>query len=78
MLNSADLQTYTAEQVASLADVDVHAVRDEGFRRQAAAEKKIARLKKQLEAARLEMAESHIIIQAAFLQMADDAGEVEE
>ncbi len=39
MLNAADLMTYTAEQVASLADVDVHAVLAEGFRRQTAAEK---------------------------------------
>ena len=38
MLNARDLQTYTAAQVASLADVDVYSVRDEGARRQAAAE----------------------------------------
>lgn len=73
MLNSTDLMTYTADQVASLADVDVFAVRDEGFRRQAAAEKKIARLTKQIEAARREMAESHIIIEAAFRQQAKEA-----
>lgn len=65
-LNPADLQTYTAAQVASLADVDVYAVRDEGFRRQTAAEKKLARALKAVEAAKREMAESAIIITAAF------------
>lgn len=72
-LNPADLATYTAEQVASLADVDVYEVRQEGFRRQTAAEKKIARLKKQLAQAQKELAESGIIIEAAFRQMAAEA-----
>jgi hypothetical protein len=66
MLNPADLQKYTAAEVASLADVDVYSVRDEGFRRQAAAEKKLARLAQQMEAARREMAEAGLIIEAAF------------
>jgi hypothetical protein len=65
MLNPADLQTYTAEQAASLVDIDMHAVRDEGYRRQSAAEKKIARLTKQLAAAHAEMAASARIITAA-------------
>jgi hypothetical protein len=69
MLNANDLQTYTAQQVASLVDIDVWAVRDEGFRRQTAAEKKMARLVRQMEAAKREMAESHIIIEAAFSEM---------
>jgi|GEM_PF-2390649 hypothetical protein len=72
-LNPADLATYTAKQVASLVDVDVFAVRDEGFRRQTAAEKKIAKLRKQLEAAQREMAEAHLIIEAAFRQQAREA-----
>jgi hypothetical protein len=69
MLNAADLQTYTAEQVASLADVDVYAVRAEGERRQASAEKKLARLMKQIEAAKKEMADGETILRAAFAEM---------
>jgi hypothetical protein len=65
-LNAEDLKTYTAAQVASLADVDIYAVRDEGFRRQTAAEKKLARALKAVEAARHELAESATIITAAF------------
>lgn len=72
-LNPADLATYTAKQVASLADVDVYTVRAEGFRRQTAAEKKMARARKMLEQAQREMAESHIIIEAAFRQMEREA-----
>jgi hypothetical protein len=68
-LNPADLATYTAKEVASLADVDVFAVRAEGFRRQTAAEKKIARARKMLEQGQREMAESHLIIEAAFREM---------
>ena len=70
MLNASDLQTYTAQQVASLADVDRWEVKAEGFRRQTAAERKIARLTKQLEAARKELAESAVIIQAALAEEA--------
>lgn len=66
MLNASDLQTYTAQQVASLADVDRWSVQAEGFRRQTAAEKKMAKARKMLEAAQREMAESHTIIEAAF------------
>lgn len=73
MLNSKDLATYTAQQVASLADVDAYAVRDEGFRRQSAAEKKLARLAKQIETARKEMAESQIIIKAGLNQLEREA-----
>ena len=69
-LNPADLATYTAQQVASLADLDRWAVKDEGFRRQNAAERKIARLTKQIESARREMAESALIIQAALVHEA--------
>ena len=58
MLNARDLQTYTAAQVASLADVDVYSVRDEGARRQAAAEKKLARALKQVATAKRELAEA--------------------
>jgi hypothetical protein len=64
-LNAADLKTYSAEQVASLADVDFYAVRDEGFRRQAATEKKLARLAIQIAAARADLLDAHIIIEAA-------------
>lgn len=65
-LNATDLQTYTAAQVANLADVDFYAVRNEGFRRQTAAEKKLAKLRKQIEAAEREMKEAGMIIEAAF------------
>ncbi len=69
MLNASDLQKYTAREVARLADVDVYAVRSEGERRQSVAEKKLARLTKQIEAAKREMAESHMIINAAHREM---------
>ena len=65
-LNADDLKTYTAQQVASLADVDFHSVRDEGFRRQSAAEKKLGKLRKQIAAAERELEESATIINAAF------------
>lgn len=67
-LNPADLQKMTAHEVANLADLDFHSVRDEGFRRQSAAEKKIARLQKQLTKAQAEMKEAAIILTAAFNQ----------
>lgn len=69
MLNAKDLATYTAQQVASLADVDAYAVRDEGFRRQTAAEKKIAQLTSQLAAARRDLDISQGIIVAALSQL---------
>ena len=69
MLNAADLATYTASQVASLADVDVYAVRAEGERRQNAAEKKIASLMKQLARAQAMMAEGEVILNAAHREM---------
>lgn len=69
MLNAADLATYTAVQVASLADVDVYAVRAEGERRQNAAEKKIASLMKQLSKAQAMMAEGEVILNAAHAEM---------
>lgn len=72
-LNPADLADWTAQQVASMVDVDVFAVRDEGARRQAAAEKKMARARKMLEAAQREMAESHVILKAAFREMEREA-----
>lgn len=69
MLNAADLATYTASQVASLADVDVYAVRAEGERRQNAAEKKISSLMKQLAKAQAMMAEGEVILNAAHREM---------
>lgn len=68
MLNPADLAAYTAQQVANLVDVDAYAVRDEGFRRQEAAMKKISRLKKQMAKAQKELAESGRIIEAALAE----------
>lgn len=72
-LNPADLAKMTAFEVADLADLDHHAVRDEGFRRQAIAEKKLAKLQKQMEAASKEMAEAGRIIQAAIKESAKAA-----
>ena len=69
MLNPSDLQKYTAQQVASLADVDVYAVRAEGERRQVSAAKKLDRLAKQMAAARAEMAGGEVILRAAFAEM---------
>lgn len=64
-LNPADLQKMTASEVAGLADLDFYAVRDEGFRRQALAEAKLAKLRKQIEKAEREMTEAGQIINAA-------------
>ena len=64
-LNPADLQKMTAHEVANLADLDFYTVRDEGFRRQAIAEAKLARLQKQIAKAQAEMAEAAVIITAA-------------
>jgi len=64
-LNPADLKNMTASEVAGLADLDFYAVRDEGFRRQAAAEAKIAKLRKQIAFAEREMNEAAAIITAA-------------
>lgn len=69
-LNASDLAKMTAYEVASLADVDFYSVRNEGFRRQNAAEKKIAKLRKQLAAAEAEMTEAGAIIEAAFREQA--------
>jgi hypothetical protein len=73
MLNSSDLATYSADQVASLADVDVYAVRAEGERRQNAAEKKIASLLMQLGKARAMMSDGGTILNAAHRQMMKEA-----
>jgi hypothetical protein len=69
-LNASDLQKMTAREVANLADLDFYAVREEGFRRQSLAEKKLAKLAKQIEAAKREMAEAAIIINAALNEQA--------
>jgi len=65
-LNPADLIKMTAYEVANLADIDVYAVRDEGFRRQTVVEKKLMKLQKQMAAAMIEMAQAQEIITAAF------------
>lgn len=64
-LNANDLMKMKATEVADLADVDFYAVRDEGFRRQAAAEAKIDKLQKQMAKAQAQMAEAALIITAA-------------
>jgi hypothetical protein len=64
-LNATDLQKMSAREVAGLADLDFYSVRDEGYRRQTAAERKITRLRKQLAAAQQEMDEAAQIIEAA-------------
>lgn len=68
-LSAKDLATYTASQVASLADVDAYAVRDEGFRRQAAAEKKLAKALKAADEARQALTQSGTIIKAALAEL---------
>jgi hypothetical protein len=65
MLNPADLQKWTAYEVANCADLDLYAVRAEGERRQDAAAKKLAKLQRQIAKAQAEMAEAHRIIEAA-------------
>lgn len=69
-LNPADLAKMTATEVANLADLDAYAVRAEGFRRQDAAEKKIAKLQAQLAKAQAEMRSAGMIIEAAFKELA--------
>lgn len=64
-LNPADLAKYSAAEVANLADLDMHAVRNEGERRQEAAMKKLASLKRQIVKAEAELAGAAIIILAA-------------
>jgi len=64
-LNPADLVKYSAKEVASLADLDMHAVRDEGFRRHAAAVKKLASLQRQMAKAQADLAAAEMIVAAA-------------
>lgn len=73
-LNAEDLRKMKATEVANLADIDFYAVRDEGFRRQAAAEAKLARLAKQVAAAQVEMAAAAVIITAALAEQDREAG----
>ncbi len=68
ILNPADLQKMTAYEVANLADIDYYAVRDEGYRRQTAAETKLARLQKQIAQAHAEMTDAAKIINAALTE----------
>ena len=70
MFNATDLMNMKATEVANLADIDFYAVRDEGFRRQTAAEAKIAKLQKQMAKAQAEMREAAAIIEAAFREQA--------
>ena len=65
-LNAADLRKMASHEVANLVDIDKWSVRNEGERRQAAAEKKVASLRKQLAKAEAEMAEAHAILRAAY------------
>lgn len=67
-LNANDLQKMTASEVAGLADLDFYAVRDEGFRRQALAEAKLAKLRKQIANTEREMAEAGAIITSALAE----------
>ena len=67
-LNAADLQKMTAVEVAGLSDLDFYSVRDEGFRRQAMAEAKLAKLRKQIANAEREMSEAGLIINAALAE----------
>jgi hypothetical protein len=64
-LNPADLAKYTASEVANLADIDMHAVRDEGHRRHAAAVKKMASLQRQMAKAQADLAAAEMIVAAA-------------
>jgi len=70
MLNPNDLKLMTAYEVSNLADLDFYAVRNEGFRRQDEAEKKLARLQKQIAKAQAEMADAANIINAALAEQA--------
>ncbi len=67
-LNANDLQKMSAAEVAGLADLDFYAVRDEGFRRQAVAEAKLAKLRKQITNAEREISEAANIINTALLE----------
>ncbi len=72
-LNPVELAKYSAQEVASLADVDIHAVRDEGFRRHAVAVKKLASLQRQMAKVQAELAAAEMIVNAASLASLADA-----
>ena len=64
-LDPESVKTWTNYEVESSAHIDRWTVRNEGFRRAAIAEKKIAKLKKQLAAAMAEHESAGRIIHAA-------------
>lgn len=65
-LSPEDLRKYAWHEVANLADIDRWAVRDEGERRQAAAEKRIESLKRQMAKAEQQRKDAREIILAAW------------
>lgn len=64
-LNPSDLAKYSAQEVTSLADVDMYAVRDEGYRRHAVAVRKLTSLQKQMAKVQSAIAEAEMIVAAA-------------
>lgn len=64
-LNPKDLEKYSFAEVASLVDVDRYAVRDEGMRRQSLAEKKLAKLNRQIEVAKEELRQAQEILKVS-------------
>lgn len=59
------MQTYLEHELISVASEDWYAVRDEGFRRQEIASKKVAKIQKQLAKAQAELDSAQRIITAA-------------
>ena len=72
-MTSTEIQKLNAYECIGMADLDAHLVRDEGFRRQTVAEKKLARLMKQVAAAKKEMAEAGMIAAAGMAELAKAA-----
>jgi hypothetical protein len=69
-MTSTEISQFTTYECVNSADLDPWMVRDEGFRRQAAAVKKIERLQRQLAKAQLELTESQKIITAGLRELA--------
>jgi hypothetical protein len=69
-MTSSEMQTLTAYECIGMADLEPHMVRDEGFRRQEIAMRKLAKLQKQVDAAKKTLAEAGMIAAAGMAEMA--------
>jgi hypothetical protein len=72
-MTSTEMQSLTTYECIGMADLEPHMVRDEGFRRQEIAMKKLAKLQKQVEAAKKALAEAGMIAAAGMAEIAKAA-----